>query len=96
MVCSLLSVATAVVEGDACESGDHVWVLSETDEGGYGGREYFSVTSCEHASYTHNHYYVTGITRYYYDCLYCEATKMETTTVRDYDLGPMCIYHPGR
>lgn len=92
-----LPVAMATIEADACESGDHVWLLEDTDYGWYGGRDEFYVESCGDVPYRHKHYYVTGQVTYSYACQYCEATKTETTTYRDYSLGAQCtVYNPGR
>lgn len=80
-------MATATVDADACESGNHVWLLAETDYSWYGGHDYFSVPSCDYVPYAHQHFYVTGMIVEYYECLYCNAEKTETTTYRDYELG---------
>lgn len=92
-----LPAAMAVIEADACDSGDHIWLLEETDYSGYGGRDYFNVDTCEHVPYAHSHYYITGQIKHLYACLLCEATMTETTTYRDYEMGERCVeYDPGR
>lgn len=96
-VCFTFPVATATVDSDACASGDHVWLLEDTDYGWYGGRDEFYVESCGDVAYRHKHYYITGKVTYSYTCQYCEATMTETTTYRDYDMGPLCtVYDPGK
>lgn len=90
-------MATAIVDADACNSGDHIWLLEETDYSGYGGFDYFNVDSCEHVPYAHNHYYITGQIKHIYACMFCEARMTETTMYRDYDMGERCVvYDPGK
>lgn len=87
----------ATIENDACDSGDHVYELVETEPGGYGGFQYFQVEECEYVSYEHKHYYITGEVVHYYECFYCGNIKEVTVKYIDEEMGPICtVYDPGR
>lgn len=87
-----LPVATAVTNYDPCEAGDHAYDV-ETIPGTYGGRRYFTVSSCAYASESHTHYYITTSVTYVYSCRYCGYTKTVESQQDDTDMGEFCMLH---
>lgn len=86
-------VATATTDYDPCEHGDHVYELREVVPGSYGGKRYFTVSSCAYAAYSHSHYYITAESIYIYDCKYCGETKTVSAVHDDTDMGAICTMH---
>lgn len=88
-----LPVAMATTDYDPCEVGNHVYELREIVPGGYGGRRYFTVSSCQYSSQSHTHYYITYSNLYIYDCRYCGYTKTVEAQYDDTEQGAFCMLH---
>ena len=85
-------VAIAAVRSEPCQEGNHTFELVDI-EYWYGGQRRFTVSSCEYASYPHEHYYITCTIDYTYVCSTCGYTKVISQVVDDNDLGPICTLH---
>lgn len=88
-----LPVALATTDYNPCDAGDHVYELREIVPGGYGGRRYFTVSSCQYSSQSHTHYYITYSNLYIYDCRYCGYTKTVEAQYDDTEQGVFCMLH---